>query len=69
MHEFARIDINPDAEHALFASRAQGFARAGYGHHEIVRRAQRARCRIGFHGTKKHQFLADKARSNGDPMI
>jgi len=26
-HEFARVDIDPDAEHALFAPRAQGFSR------------------------------------------
>src|SRR5262249_11418348 len=68
-HEFARIDIDPNTEHALLAPHAQGLAGAGYGHHQIVRWTQRTCYRFRLDGAEQHQLFANKVRGNGHAMI
>jgi hypothetical protein len=68
-HEFARVDIDPDAEHALFAPRALRFARAGHRDHYVVRRTQCGPRLVGLDGAEQHQILTGEARSDRHPVI
>src|SRR4029078_13653479 len=67
--ELARINVDPDTEHALLAARAERLARAGDRNDEVIGRMPRARDRVWVHRTEQHQFFADEVRRNCNAMV